>query len=174
VNEPANNEVVLQIGDFYFGGGRTRVRTLLGSCVAIVLWHPRLRIGGMCHYLLPRRGTTDVALRASEGHYAEGALRLFRRELDRTRTLPQEYVAKMFGGGCMFHRTASGATDPLADEHGVAVQNIQVGRDLLQQYGFTLTAEQLGGLGSRMVVFDIWSGDVWIRRGEPLSARSLA
>jgi chemotaxis protein CheD len=174
MNEPAHEEVVLQIGDFYFGGGRTRVRTLLGSCVAIVLWHPRLHIGGMCHYLLPRRGATEVAQRAGEGSYAEGAMRLFMRELQRTRTQPHEYVAKIFGGGCMFNSTAAGAPDPLGDEQGVAMQNIQVGYELLRQYGFTIAAEQLGGLGSRMVVFELWSGDVWIRRGDPLGMRSIA
>jgi hypothetical protein len=31
------------------------LRTLLGSCVAITLWHPTRRIGGMCHFLLPER-----------------------------------------------------------------------------------------------------------------------
>ncbi len=99
MSEQVQNDVVLQIGDFHFGGGRTRIRTLLGSCISITLWHPRLKIGGMCHYLLPRRGNTDLAQTASEGNYAEGAMQLFMRELRRTRTAPDEYVAKLFGGG---------------------------------------------------------------------------
>jgi len=37
--------VVLAAGDFHFGGGRTRISTLLGSCVSLTLWHPRRRIG---------------------------------------------------------------------------------------------------------------------------------
>ena len=48
-------EIFLQPGEFYFGEGKTRIRTLLGSCVAITLWHPRLHIGGMSHYMLPSR-----------------------------------------------------------------------------------------------------------------------
>lgn len=49
-------DIFLQPGEWYFGEGNTRVRTTLGSCVAIVLWHPVRRIGGMCHYMLPSRG----------------------------------------------------------------------------------------------------------------------
>ncbi len=45
--------VVLRPGDFHFGGGHTRISTLLGSCVSITLWHPRRLIGGMCHYMMP-------------------------------------------------------------------------------------------------------------------------
>ena len=45
----------LMPGELWSGRGAASVRTLLGSCVALTLWHPRLRVGGMCHYLLPRR-----------------------------------------------------------------------------------------------------------------------
>jgi Chemotaxis protein; stimulates methylation of MCP proteins len=50
-------EIFLQPGDWYFGDRDTRIRTLLGSCIAITIWHPRLLVGGMCHFLLPGRGT---------------------------------------------------------------------------------------------------------------------
>lgn len=43
----------LNPGEIFFGGSGFRVRTLLGSCVSIVLWHPNRHLGGMCHYLLP-------------------------------------------------------------------------------------------------------------------------
>ena len=49
-------EVFLNPGDFHFAGGHTRIRTLLGSCVSIALWHPERKLGGMCHFILPERG----------------------------------------------------------------------------------------------------------------------
>lgn len=68
-------DIFLQPGEFYFGDRETRLRTILGSCVAITLWHPRLRIGGMCHYLLPmRRGHHDEA--ELDGRYADDSLTL--------------------------------------------------------------------------------------------------
>jgi chemotaxis protein CheD len=42
-------------GQWHFGPEQITVKTLLGSCVALTLWHPQRRIGGMCHYLLPDR-----------------------------------------------------------------------------------------------------------------------
>ena len=53
-------EIFLQPGDFYFGDRDTRIRTLLGSCVSITMWHPRLHVGGMCHFMLPERGLAAV------------------------------------------------------------------------------------------------------------------
>lgn len=177
MSEQAHKDVVLQIGDFHFGGGRTRIRTLLGSCVSITLWHPRMKIGGMCHYLLPRRGTTEVALGASEGNYAEGALQLFMRELRRTRTRPEEYVVKLFGGGSMFKDAGGDAfADPMessAAALNVAEQNVKAGHELLAANGFTIAAEQVGGFGSRLLIFEVWSGDVWLRRGRALQTQDV-
>lgn len=169
-------EVTLQIGQFFFGGGRTKVRTLLGSCVSITLWHPRLKVGGMCHYLLPRRGTCGIAIAAPAGNYAEGAMELFLRELHNNGTRPCDYIVKLFGGGCMFvdskdtQRPYSDVAALRTDVREISSRNVAAGRELLAKHGFKLSAENTGGTGSRVLVFELWSGDVWIRRGNALGA----
>jgi len=153
-------EIFLQPGEFWFGDRDTRVRTLLGSCVAITMWHPRRRIGGMCHYLLPGRrrwGRSEVL----DGRYADNALLLFLRELARTCTRPSDYEVKMFGGGNQFGARSGPASMNVPD------RNIEAGRELLAHHGFTLKAEHLGGNGHRNVVFDIWTGNVWVRHVDP-------
>lgn len=151
-------DIFLQPGDFYFGDSNTRIRTLLGSCVAITIWHPLLHIGGMCHYMLPRR-PRHKADDVLDGRYAEDVMQLFMHELKRSKTKPSEYKAKLFGGGNMFSNTKkpSGHTS-------ISSQNIDFGRILMTQYGFKVHAECMGGEGHRNIVFDIWSGDVWVRR----------
>jgi chemotaxis protein CheD len=179
MSTPAS-EVVLQIGHFHFGGGRTKIRTLLGSCVSITMWHPRLKIGGMCHYLLPRRGSCGIAIAAPQGNYADGAMELFMQELRHTGTRPSEYIVKLFGGGCMFtdHRSDSKESQkPFSDiaalrtdVREISSRNVTAGRELLAKHGFNISAEHTGGFGSRVLVFELWSGDVWIRRGNALAA----
>ena len=62
--------VYLPAGKFHFGGGNVRVHTLLGSCVAITVWHPLKRVGGICHYLLPTRGSHSGNAGVALGMYA--------------------------------------------------------------------------------------------------------
>ena len=62
----------LLAGQLYFGTQAGTVRTLLGSCVALVLWHPQRRIGAMCHYLLPGRQRRDGSPDARFGDEAIG------------------------------------------------------------------------------------------------------
>lgn len=150
-------EIFLHPGDFYFGDKSTRIRTLLGSCVSIAIWHPGLQIGGMCHYLLPSRaGKRSDTL---DGRYAEDAMALFMQEIRQSGTSPAEYEVKLFGGGNMFpkNRHGGGCKD-------VPCKNVLVGRELVERYGFKIKAEDLGGVGHRRIIFDIWSGDVWVRQ----------
>jgi chemotaxis protein CheD len=149
-------EIFLQPGELWFGDEHTRIRTVLGSCVAVTLWHPRRRIGGMCHYMLPSRvrGTRPL-----DGRYGDEALDMLTREIKAAHGYPHEYEAKLFGGGRMFQRALDIATSGVQ----VSDRNIAAGRELVRRHGFILKAEQMGGHGHRQVVFDIWSGHAWVR-----------
>jgi chemotaxis protein CheD len=150
--EPAHI-VILRPGDFHFGGGQTRISTLLGSCVSITLWHPRRRIGGMCHYMMTDR--TRTAETALDGRYAKEAFDLFLQHVEAAGTHPAEYQAKLFGGANMFKAGTSGSMD-------IGLRNIELGRTLLASRSIALMAEHVAGNGRRKLHFDLWSGDVWL------------
>jgi chemotaxis protein CheD len=149
---------ILGPGDFSFGSGDHRVRTLLGSCVAITLWHPPTRVGGMCHFLLPSRSSGDRPRdEALDGRFADEAMEMFRREMDRAGTSPGEYQAKIFGGGRQFaDLTAGGVID-------VPERNIAAAISLCHAHGLTVTSRHLGLDGSRQIVLDLANGVVWVR-----------
>ena len=155
-------EVFLQPGEFYFGEDKTRIRTLLGSCVAITVWHPRLQVGGMCHYMLPRRPRRKGwEAEPLDGRYAEDAMKMFLREIDRTGARGAEFHVKLFGGALMSRAARRPNSRPT-----IAEANIEFGRAAIAQCGFRLCAQDLGGCGHRNVILDIWSGDVWVRHNE--------
>jgi len=154
-------DIFLQPGEFYFGDYATRIRTVLGSCVAITMWHPELRIGGMCHYMLPKRprSATGAPL---DGRYAEEAMKLFLRELRASGTNAADYQVKLFGGGQMFAaRAGSGHMTSVSE------RNVIYGRAAIADGGFRLSAQDLGGFGHRNICLDLWTGDVWVRRNPP-------
>lgn len=162
-------EIILQPGDFYFGDRDTRIRTLLGSCISIVMWHPKLLIGGMCHYMLSSRGEKGIA--TLDGRYGDEAILMFFREAIRNSSNPNDYIVKIFGGGNMFSRSKSHVPclDSPCDQviqtcRNVACKNVVKGVSLLDEYGFSIRSKDLGGIVSRNIIFDIWSGDVWVRK----------
>ncbi|GGL07456.1 chemotaxis protein CheD [Mangrovihabitans endophyticus] len=148
---PTVPETVLAPGGFHFGGAGERIRTLLGSCVAVTVWHPGRRIGGMCHYIVPGEPGRDD----HDPRYAHGAMALFLARMREAGTAPTEYRAKVFGGGVQFEGV------PLAIN--VAALNVEAGLRLLERSGIPVSARQVGGRGPREVIFDVGAGDVWVR-----------
>lgn len=147
-------EVFLRPGEFHFGNADTRIRTLLGSCVSITLWHPSKHVGGMCHYLLPARTRREGM--PLDGRYAEEAIQLFDQAIQRTGLPAREFVAKVFGGGNMFPK------QPSRPQFDIGLRNIAVALKLLGERNIPVIAEHHGGKGHRKLVFDVHSGDVWI------------
>ena len=160
MKRPANtHEIYLQPGEFHFGERYTRIRTILGSCVSIVMWNENRLIGGMCHYILPNRNRPVHD--KLDGRYAEEAMELFMTKIRATNTRPRDYQVKIFGGGNMFpqYKRQGKCVD-------VPCQNVIAARALIKRYGLNLVSENLGGAGHRQVIFDIWNGHVWMRRVE--------
>ena len=147
-------DVYLNPGEIFFGAGEATIRTILGSCVAITIWHPTLVIGGMCHFMLPQR---QIQNNAFDGRYADEAIRFFLREIARHHTAPREYHAKIFGGGNMFPSARHSSA------LHVGRRNIETGLGCLHHHKFRVKAQHLAGHGHRNIVFEVWSGDVWVK-----------
>lgn len=151
---PENVEtVVLRPGDFHFGAGHTRISTLLGSCVSVTLWHPRKRIGGMCHYMMAERDRPDGS--TLDGRYASEAFALFLMHVDKAGTRASEYQAKLFGGANMFGQKPDTKLD-------IGGRNIDAAHRFLTAQHIAVMAEHIGGSGRRKLHFDVWSGNVWL------------
>jgi len=153
-------DVYLQPGQYFVGDARYQLRTLLGSCVSITLWHPGLRVGAMSHFLLASRARGPH--QALDGRYGEEVLELMLSALARRGVRPEQCQAKIFGGGNMFPDRASGpATIDIGRRNGEAA------RALLRARGIPVYAEHLFGAGHRQMVFHIGTGEVWVRQVQP-------
>lgn len=146
-------EVFLHPGEFFFGTAPRRVGTLLGSCIAITVWHPVHRAGGMCHILLPGRRRPHGS--APDGRYADEAVELFILELRRRRLSSESCHVKLFGGGNMFAGLHGGGMK-------VGDRNIEATRLALANHGFTPLVEHVGGTTRRRLLFDLADGHVWL------------
>lgn len=152
-------DIFLQPGEVFFGDADTCIRTVLGSCVAVTLWHPRRRIGGMCHFMLPERGQPPAGA-TLDGRYGAEALELLLREVRRHHSRPADYQVKVFGGGNMFPATTN--------HTHVGRRNHEFALERLTVLGLPVSKQHLAGSGHRQVIFEVWSGDVWLRHAPVL------
>ncbi|PKA13021.1 chemotaxis protein CheD [Leptospira meyeri] len=150
----------LNPGEIFFGGPDFRVRTLLGSCVSIVLWHPEKHIGGMCHYLLPN--PTDHHLERTY-KYGTDAILFFLTEIKKYQSKPNEYYAKIFGGSNMFlHEEKEILKDNSTSN--VGARNAEFAKKVLKDNEIKIISEDTGGTLSRKIYFTVWDGEVWVEK----------
>ncbi len=80
-------------GEYFVTADEMVVMTVLGSCIAACIWDPRVRVGGMNHFMLPDGGND------SSGRYGSFAMELLINEMMKLGARRETMQAKVFGGG---------------------------------------------------------------------------
>ena len=134
---------------------RLPLSTLLGSCVAVCLFDPQLKIGGLNHFMLPDMGRTkngDVDSLLS-GNFAMEAL--LNALLGRGAKKPR-LQAKAFGGGTIID---AGEGTP-----SIGMRNAGFAKEWLAREGIQLISSDFLGPWSRKVIFLPSCGEVFCKR----------
>ncbi len=135
----------------------------LGSCVGVVLYDEKRRIGGLAHIMLP--DSRAVSRPGKPGRYADTAIRAVVEEMEKLGSRRKDIKAKMAGGACMF--TIPGATNP-KNVPGPAIgmqigeRNVEAARRTLRELKIPLVAEDTGGNYGRTLRFHVSDGTVVI------------
>lgn len=148
-------EISIHPGEFRFENSKNRLRTLLGSCVAITMWHPEKKIGGMCHFLLPTRAIEGK--HAADPRYGDEAFKLMQAAAKKHHCAIKDFEYKIFGGASLLPPGTA------ISRVAVGRRNIEMARSLLEHATVKILSEDVGGACARTVVLDNWSGDVWVR-----------
>lgn len=129
-----------------------RVTTVLGSCIAVCLFDPVRRAGGINHYMLP--------LWNGEGlptpRYGSVAIDLLIDRLQSFGCLASRLQAKLFGGAAMWDNGNSLMS--------VGERNIDIAGRMLERYNIPVVAQDIGGSVSRKVIFFTATGEILLRR----------
>jgi chemotaxis protein CheD len=126
----------------------------LGSCLAIALYDPGERLGGLVHCLLPQRRGNDPSNLAPK--YVDAAIRLMVEELLQAGAAPNRLQAKVAGGANMFE------TEFLTLVNSIGVRNARSARETLRELDIPLVGEEVGGNRGRTVEFDLVTGHLLV------------
>lgn len=150
--------VSVAIGQWAVAAAPNRIRTLLGSCVGVVLYDRVGRLGGVAHIVLPSsRGTTD-----QPGKYADTAIPAVIAELEARMggKIRSRLTAKLVGGANMFQTTASLSGNSVLN---IGQQNQDIIEKILADLMIPILARDLGGTSGRRLTLDTITGIVTIK-----------
>ncbi len=137
-------------GQVHIAEGDEAITTILGSCVAVCLFDPVAKVGGMNHFLLPRALGHDPSPRFGDVAMRELLERTLLRGARRGRL-----VAKVFGGACAMK--VPNGRKPLGEE------NTDFALEFLAAERIPVEQRDVGGASGRKLVFRAGDGAAWVK-----------
>jgi len=143
--------ITVGVGDLKITQAPHVLKTLLGSCIGVVLHDPINKIGGLLHVMLPRKSGNDLKITK----YANTGLPYFIYQMvTHTGASRGSLYAKIFGGAKMFE------TNGLFN---IGESNELEVRQILKKEGIRIAASRTGGVKGYNILFDTETGDVTCR-----------
>ena len=153
----------IHIGEYYASCHPVLISTLLGSCVAVCMFDPVSRIGGMNHILLP--GKPDLKHFDMSARYGINAMELLINRIMNLGGERHRLVAKVFGGARIL--------PAIPAENCMGRKNVGFVLEFLKTESFRVVSRDVGGIQSRRVYFHSDTGDVFLKRGQPFRADDI-
>lgn len=149
----SGRELLVRVADLRSGLEHDTLVTVgLGSCVAIMLYEPEARIGGMAHILLPSPALSRV--NSNPAKFPQSAIPRLIELMVAEGARPQRITARLAGGASMFAALAPPGTIQMGE------RNLVAARQVLNTHGVPLVGEAVGGDYGRTVRLRVCDGRV--------------
>ena len=128
----------------------------LGSCIAVALYDPVAKLGGLLHYMLPDSNLDRNKAEQNPFMFADTGIQ----------RLLETAKARGAQPGRMLVRLAGGAQ--VLDSHGtfqIGKRNYLAARKILWKAGILVASEAVGGEVSRTTRLEVATGRMWVREG---------
>jgi chemotaxis protein CheD len=150
---PDSRKVKVKIADLAVSASPNILATYgLGSCVAVMLYDPVAKIGGMNHFLLP---ATQIGKQDDNpAKFSDSGIPLLIQRIEEHGAKKERLVAKVVGGANMF---------PSLTKNSIGKKNVDAATEILEKNGIKIVASDTGGNWGRSVDFDLETGLVIVR-----------
>ncbi len=127
------------------------VDTILGSCVAVCIFDPVKKIGGINHYMLPFWNGTGLA----SPKYGNIAIQKLVEKMLAMGAQKENLQAKIFGGGEVI--------ETKSNHFKIGERNIEIAEKTLAEMRIKITGKSIGGKQGRKIRFNTETGVVLMK-----------
>jgi len=151
------HQVYLRPGELLVLRQPCQITTVLGSCVAVTMFHARLGFAAICHGMLPEpnRANGDISADPRRFNYLSEAIPFMGARFRALGVFPHEVEVKIFGGGNVLGFEESDSSRRL-----VGQSNIEMAHRTLAAEKLLIKASSVGGDAGRKILFNTQTGEV--------------
>jgi chemotaxis protein CheD len=132
----------------------------LGSCIGVTIWDPKVRVGGMLHYMLPDSTLSPDKAKERPAMFADTGVPMLFRSAYELGAAKKRLIIKLAGGSS------------LLDDNGtfnIGKRNYVMLRKIFWKNGILIDSEHIRGSFSRTLRMNVGTGRVTVKiRGKEI------
>lgn len=150
-------ELVVGISDLKVSGNpaESMITYALGSCIAVAVYDPAAKVGGLLHYMLPDSSLDAVKAKETPAMFADTGIPLLFKTCYRLGAVKKRMIVKVAGGASILDES---------NFFRIGQKNIMAMRKLFWSNNILIDAEDTGKNVNRTVRLDMSTGKVFIKR----------
>ncbi len=152
------NQILVPLGEYLVSDDpQKELVTVVGSCVAVILYDRENQIGGLAHIVLPGR-RLSIRKNDKSAYYADTGVFLLIEEMIKKKAQKENISAYLAGGASLNSKVDNNET--------IGRKNIASVVSILRKKDTYIKKKDkdIGGFSGRRVVLDIGTGDVKVRQ----------
>jgi len=126
----------------------------LGSCIAVIIYDPKAKVGGMLHYMLPESSLDLEKAKLNPTMFADTGIAMLFRQSYQYGAKKQNIIVKAVGGA------------QILDQNGIfniGKRNYLAMRKIFWRNNVLVAAEHVGGMVNRTVRLEMQTGRVILK-----------
>lgn len=147
----------LNVSEVHITDKNKSINTILGSCVSVIFFVPRLKLSAICHARLPEGEPTPT--KKNGFCFVDSSMIYMLNTLKRKGAIESEMIIKAFGGSQLTVSSNNRNSAKLS----VGEQNVNMVKKILAKYNLQLSSYDFGGTSGRKLIYHTHKNEVLIK-----------
>jgi len=150
------SDIVIGIADLKFSNNRNDalVTYALGSCIAVAIYDPAVKVAGLLHYMLPDSSLDAVKAKATPGMFADTGIPLLFKSCYKMGADKRRIIVRVAGGASILDNT---------NYFRIGEKNIMALRQIFWRNKVFIDNEDTGENYNRTLRLDVADGKVVVK-----------
>jgi chemotaxis protein CheD len=146
--------IYLKPGELLVTSKPVVIKTLLGSCISVVLFHKPSGMSGITHSMMPynKNNSSDIE------KYTDSSINALYKSFEQNNIPKEEIAVMLFGGADMFEVSVSSKSQTIGQ------MNIESAKSTLDKIGLIIKKESIGGNQGRHIYLYSSTGQVFLKQ----------
>jgi two-component system, chemotaxis family, protein-glutamate methylesterase/glutaminase len=161
--------VYVNSGDLHFSN-KGKIVCIVGSCVSVVIYDERLKVGGVNHYLLPTKNLINKTIAKagdvqnstlSDLNYGDLSIQTLLKKFKEFGSRPEDLRAWIFGGSEGLSIGSRGPTMLAEKKISPGHHNIRLAKEILSKFKIKICGENIGESLGRRIELNLDEGKIY-------------